>query len=87
MLFFFRKEPNCVLQIVLPTGAVVMVMNGRKRTSQFINVKFKASAADYGNTEGRLNSGEEDLVAFISFFVCLQCGIIFLIYIYTCTDL
>lgn len=80
---FLRKEPNCVLQIVLPTGAVVMVMNGRKRTSQFINVKFKASAADYGNTEGRLNSGEEDLVAFISFFVCLQCGIIFLIYIYT----
>lgn len=59
-----------------------MVMNGRKRTSQFINVKFKASAADYGNTEGRLNSGEEDLVAFISFFVCLQCGIRFLIYIY-----
>lgn len=68
---FLRKEPNCVLQIVLPTGAVVMVMNGRKRTSQFINVKFKASAADYGNTEGRLNSGEVDLVAFISFFVCL----------------
>lgn len=80
--FFLRKEPKCVLQIVLPTGAVVMVMNGRKRTSQFINVKFKASAADYGNTEGRLNSGEEDLVAFISFFVCLQCGIRFLIYIY-----
>lgn len=52
MYQFSEKQPNCVLQIVLPTGAVVMVMNGRKRTSQFINVKFKASAADYGNTEG-----------------------------------
>lgn len=48
-----------------------MVMNGRKRTSQFINVKFKASAADYGNTEGKLNSDEEALVAFISLFVCM----------------
>lgn len=48
-----------------------MVMNGRKRTSQFINVKFKASAADYGNTEGKLNCNEEALVAFISLFVCM----------------
>lgn len=48
-----------------------MVMNGRKRTSQFINVKFKASAADYGNTEGRFNSDKEALVAFISLFVCM----------------
>lgn len=39
-----------------------MVMNGRKRTSQFINVKFKASAADYGNTEGRFNSDKEALI-------------------------
>lgn len=31
-----------------------MVMNGRKRTSQFINVKLKASSADYGSTEGKV---------------------------------
>lgn len=47
--FYFK-----FIKIVLPTGAVVMVMNGRKRTSQFINIKLKASSADYGSTEGRV---------------------------------
>ena len=42
----------CVFQIILPTGTVVRVQNGKGGTPEFINVWITASAADFDNTAG-----------------------------------
>lgn len=37
----------------MPSGTYVVVKNGKRRTSQFMNVWLHASPMDFNHTEGR----------------------------------
>ena len=43
-----------LFQVILPTGSTLTVGRGRGGTKNFMNVWFKASAVDYGHTEGMI---------------------------------